>query len=165
MSTFGTARAAASDGYWVFARLSSGRHGHSYCSARPRGCDVSKQRSLRSLQGSLLDLHEHSGQRAVRGLGLHDAFLRRFKPGEDAKRVVDRAGAVLLDRPGDPASVRPEVDRGGLRRLLLNALPSGTIRWGHKVTAVNATAPGHHAATFADGLSVGTTLLVGADGA
>ena len=116
-------------------------------------------------QGGLLDLHEHSGQRAIRELGIHDAFLRLVRPGEDAKRVVDRDGTVLLDRLGDPASARPEVDCGELRRLLLDALPPGTVRWGYKVAAVSATRPGRHAVTFADGSSVETTLLVGADGA
>jgi 2-polyprenyl-6-methoxyphenol hydroxylase-like FAD-dependent oxidoreductase len=116
-------------------------------------------------QGGLLDLHEHSGQRAVRELGLHDAFLRLVRPGEDAKRVVDREGTMLLDRPGDPASARPEVDRGELRRLLLDALPPGTVRWGYKVVAVRATEPGRHVVIFKDGSSVETMLLVGADGA
>ena len=116
-------------------------------------------------QGGLLDLHEHSGQRALQELGLHDTFLTLVRPGEDAKRIVDHQGTVLLDRPGDPASARPEVDRGELRRILLDALPPGVVRWDHKVSSVRATGRGRHAVTFANGSAVETTLLVGADGA
>jgi 2-polyprenyl-6-methoxyphenol hydroxylase-like FAD-dependent oxidoreductase len=116
-------------------------------------------------QGGLLDLHDHSGQRALRELDLYDTFLTLVRPGEDAKRVVNYEATVLLDNPGDPASARPEVDRGELRRMLLNALPPGVVRWGHKVSSVRAAGHGRHTVVFANGLSVDTRLLVGADGA
>lgn len=116
-------------------------------------------------QGGLLDLHEHSGQWALKELGLHAAFLKLVRSGEDAKRVVNHQATVLLDRPGDPASARPEVDRGELRRMLLDALPPGIVRWGHKVSSVRATERGCHAVAFASGSAIETTLLVGADGA
>lgn len=116
-------------------------------------------------QGGLLDLHEHSGQRALHELDLYDTFLTLVRPGEDAKRVVDHEATVLLDRPGNFASARPEVDRGELRRMLLDALPPGVVRWGHSVASVRKTGRGRHTVAFGNGSAVETMLLVGADGA
>ena len=107
-------------------------------------------------QGGLLDLHKHSGQRALIDAGLFEEFLGLVRPGEDAKRVVDKGGTVLLDRPGDPASARPEVDRGELRRLLIGSLPDGAIRWGHKLSAVVSTGEDRHRLHFADGTQIAT---------
>jgi 2-polyprenyl-6-methoxyphenol hydroxylase-like FAD-dependent oxidoreductase len=115
-------------------------------------------------QGYLLDIHEDNGQRALRDADLFDAFIALARPSEDAKRVVDSDGAVLFDKPGSASSARPEVDRGELRNILLDALPQGTVKWNCKVTSV-ATDGRRHTITFADGTMVTAGLIIGADGA
>lgn len=116
-------------------------------------------------QGGLLDIHDYNGQLALKAAGLYEKFLGIIIEGADAKRICDKYGSVLLDWPSTGNGGRPEVERGELRRILLESLPVDTIRWGHKVTAVSSVGDGRHLLTFANGSTVTTDLLVGADGA
>ncbi|HEY3712404.1 MAG TPA: NAD(P)/FAD-dependent oxidoreductase [Amycolatopsis sp.] len=116
-------------------------------------------------QGGMLDIHEESGQTALRAAGLYEEFRTLIHPGGEATRVLDRHGVVLLSEEDDGDGGRPEVERGQLRDLLLGSLPEGTIRWGAKVTGARPLGDGRHEVTLADGTVFTTDLLVGADGA
>jgi 2-polyprenyl-6-methoxyphenol hydroxylase-like FAD-dependent oxidoreductase len=117
------------------------------------------------VQGGMLDIHETNGQLALKAAGLFDQFLEIIHAGGEATRVLDKDGNVLFEHPDDGAGGRPEVPRGELRRILLDSLPTGTVRWGHKVAEVSPLGGGRHVLTFANGATVTTDLLVGADGA
>ncbi|HBF82645.1 MAG TPA: FAD-dependent oxidoreductase, partial [Streptomyces sp.] len=116
-------------------------------------------------QGGMLDIHDHSGKIALATAGLTDEFRGLVLEGRQAMRLLDPDGAVLFDKADDGTGGRPEVQRGELRQVLLDSLPAGTVRWGHKAGGVRALGEGRHEVTFADGSTVVTSLLVGADGA
>ena len=116
-------------------------------------------------QGGMLDIHDHSGKIALATAGLTDEFRGLVLEGRQAMRLLDPDGTVLFDKADDGTGGRPEVQRGELRQVLLDSLPAGTVRWGHKAGGVRALGEGRHEVTFADGSTVVTSLLVGADGA
>ncbi|WP_327104450.1 FAD-dependent oxidoreductase [Nonomuraea glycinis] len=116
-------------------------------------------------QGGQLDIHEDDGQRALADAGLTDEFRAIIHEGAEALRVLDQHGKLLHDTPDDGTARRPEVLRGDLRRILLDSLPGRTVRWGRRVSGVRPLGDGRHELTFADGSTVTSGLLVGADGA
>ncbi|BCY10208.1 NAD(P)/FAD-dependent oxidoreductase [Actinoplanes sp. L3-i22] len=102
-------------------------------------------------QGGLLDIHDYNGQPALAAAGLTAEFRRLVLPGREAYRVTDRDGTILFDKPDDGSGDSPEVQRGALRQMLLDSLPAGTVRWGHRVSGVRALGDGRHEVTFAAG--------------
>ncbi|SEB61522.1 FAD-dependent oxidoreductase [Terriglobus roseus] len=116
-------------------------------------------------QGGLLDVHVYNGQLALKSAGLYEEFLGLIQAEAESQYVLDKDGNVLLFDPDKGNGGRPEVARGELRGILLDSLPAGMVRWGHKTTAVTSLGNGQHAVSFANGVTATTDLLVGADGA
>lgn len=116
-------------------------------------------------QGSLLDIHDDTGQIALKEAGLYEQFLARTHTGGEDIRLLDKSGRVHVDRREPPGGRgRPEIGRVDLRQLLIDSLEPGTIAWGRKVTGARP-APGGHTLEFADGAAASADLVVGADGA
>ncbi|GIE77007.1 oxidoreductase [Actinoplanes philippinensis] len=116
-------------------------------------------------QGGMLDIHDYNGLLAIEAAGLTAEFRGIVLEGRQAFRFLGTDGTVLFEKDDDGSGGRPEVQRGDLRRILLDALPDGTVRWGAKADTVRGLGDGRHEVTFADGSTVRTDLLVGADGA
>ncbi|MFC3455165.1 FAD-dependent oxidoreductase [Amycolatopsis speibonae] len=113
-------------------------------------------------QGGTLDLHAEDGQLALREAGLLDEFFALCRPEGQEMRKLDPAGTLLEHHlPAEGELFKPEIDRGQLRGLLLDSLEPGTVRWGSVLESVEL--PGR--LRFADGTTVETDLVIGADGA
>ena len=117
------------------------------------------------LQGGMLDIHDYNGLLAVEAAGLTAEFRDLVLDGRQAMRILDRDANLLFEKVDDGTGGRPAVQRGELRQMLLDALPEGTVRWGRKATGARTLDDGRHEVTFADGATLVTSLLVGADGA
>ncbi|MGW6973728.1 FAD-dependent oxidoreductase [Streptomyces sp. NPDC054952] len=117
-------------------------------------------------QGGTLDIHEDTGQVALRAAGLFDQFLALSRPESQEWRLHDRHATLIRHDQADEDDLSsPEIDRGQLRALLLDSLAPRTVRWRHSVRAVTPLPHGtarlhHHDRTVED-----FDLVIGADGA
>ncbi len=114
-------------------------------------------------QGGSLDLHPETGQRAMRLAELEREFIAEARPEDQGDRLYDAGGTLLLDRDG-AGDGRPEIDRTALRRILLDSLTPGTVRWARRVTSVTPREDGRYDVT-ADSSAGPFDIVVGADGA
>ena len=123
-----------------------------------------KSLSVRA-QGGTLDLHTHTGQRALKEAGIFDQFLKYARYDGEALRVMDKYCTTYIRTGGASGTTsrgRPEIDRMRLRQILVESLPEGVIRWGQRLRSVDIEDLSLH---FDHGIEKGFDLLVGADGA
>jgi 2-polyprenyl-6-methoxyphenol hydroxylase-like FAD-dependent oxidoreductase len=113
-------------------------------------------------QGGMLDIHQETGQAALQAAGLLDAFGKLTLEHGDAMRILNKTGTVRMTDDGN--GLRPEIDRGALRNLLLSSLPPGLVRWNACVTGIRKVGD-EFELSFADGGVATTDILIGADGA
>ncbi|KIZ16465.1 FAD-dependent oxidoreductase [Streptomyces natalensis] len=117
-------------------------------------------------QGGTLDIHEDTGQVALRAAGLFEQFLALSRPESQEWRMYDRHATLIRhDQAGEGDLSRPEIDRGQLRTLLLDSLTPGTVRWSHAVQAVTPLPHGTVQLHHHDRAVEEFDLVIGADGA
>jgi 2-polyprenyl-6-methoxyphenol hydroxylase-like FAD-dependent oxidoreductase len=134
-----------------------------------QGADVSVYERDRSrdarVQGSALDLHEHSGLAALEAAGLSDAFWANHRSDLDRLRLTDQHGTILHDhlRKMSGPGKRPEIERGPLREILLDSLRPETVQWDCKLESAEL-AGDKIALHFSGKDTVLADIAIGSDG-
>lgn len=118
------------------------------------------------VQGATLDLHDDSGLKALHEAGLMDDFKANYRPGADKMRIVDKQATILLDDDinDEKEMSRPEIDRGPLRKLLLDSLQPGTVSWDRQLVSLAPSGDGWQL-SFKNGTTATADIVIGADGA
>ena len=112
--------------------------------------------------GGTLDIHAHSGQRALEAAGVLEPFYKIARP--TGSLFADKNGKIVADQPttADDFS-RPETDRNDMQAILLAALTPGTLVWGARFQSLDSCSEGilirfeNNTETWAD-------VVIGADG-
>lgn len=123
------------------------------------------------VQGAPLDLHDESGLAALKKAGLMTVFKNSFMKGADRKTITNEQAEVFYsDHDEKPEEnfgcghFRPEIDRGTLRRILLDSLQPQTVIWNSHFLSMERQGAGW-LLHFKDGNSAYADFVVAADGA
>ncbi|MFN8348250.1 MAG: NAD(P)/FAD-dependent oxidoreductase [Spirosomataceae bacterium] len=123
------------------------------------------------VQGAPLDLHDESGLAAIIQANLLDEFKNNFLPGADRKRIVNEQAEIFFsDHESKPEEnfgkehFRPEIDRGALRKILLESLQSETVVWNSHFISMEKKEEGW-LLHIKNENSVYADIVIGADGA
>jgi 2-polyprenyl-6-methoxyphenol hydroxylase-like FAD-dependent oxidoreductase len=123
------------------------------------------------VQGSPLDMHEGSGMAAITAAQLLEEFKQNYIPGADKELIMNQRAEIFFsdhdtERHEDfgQAHFRPEIDRGALRRMLLQSLLPGTVVWDSHFIGMQPQGEGW-LLNFKNGLKAYADLVIAADGA
>lgn len=88
------------------------------------------------VQGAPLDLHDDSGLAAIRKADLLEEFKQNYLVGADRELIMNENAEIFFsdheDKPEENFGhqhFRPEIDRGTLRKILLESLQPETVVW------------------------------------
>jgi 2-polyprenyl-6-methoxyphenol hydroxylase-like FAD-dependent oxidoreductase len=135
--------------------------------------DQSPSNPLYRPQGGQLDLHDDSGQLAIREAGLWDVFIEYARYDAQGWRADDSRGNVVaqVTEEGGKQRNKPEIGRAQLRQLLahnIDGLEGVEVRWGQKVAGVDKDTTGYKINVENSGISSNRGEhfdgVIGADG-
>ena len=115
-------------------------------------------------QGGTLDLHQNTGQAALKQAGLYDDFVKHARYDGEAMNWCDKKLLSYLKKSGGKEGDRygrPEIDRPVLRQILFESVPKGAIKWSYRLRKIDEDLRLH----FDQGIESGYDLIIGADGA
>ena len=123
------------------------------------------------VQGSPLDMHDGSGLAAIHKADLFEEFKSNFLPGADKTLILNEKAEVFysdhetnVHEDFDNEYFRPEIDRGALRKILLESLQPETVIWNSHFVSMEAQNEGW-LLHFKDGNSVYADIVIASDGA
>lgn len=122
------------------------------------------------VQGTTLDLHDGSGLKALHQAELMDEFKNNYRPGADQKIIVNEQAEIFFsdhekqEENFGSEHFRPEIDRGPLRKMLLESLHPETVVWDSQFSAMQKYNDGW-LLQFRNETSVFADIVIGADGA
>lgn len=122
------------------------------------------------VQGAIVDLHFDSGLKVIEAAGLMDAFKANYMPDADKYRMVDKDANICIDEHNEGTVAnfgdkhfRPEIDRGALRNLLINALLPDTVVWDSQFVSMEKVNNSWEL-KFKNGTTATADLVIGSDG-
>lgn len=123
------------------------------------------------VQGSPLDLHDNSGLAALTQANLLEEFKNNFLPGADRMKIMNESAEVFysdhetkLEENFGYVHFRPEIDRGALRKILLESLQPETVVWDSQFISMEKQDEGW-LIHFKNEQTVYADIVIGSDGA